>query len=229
MSYPIELLPNNKYLQNMDMKVVFKNHPDFVLLRKSVSKILDKSNVKVREITIHNKDIFGLSTFSFGNYKIEHLKFKPSGRPIDGDYWIKGNSILNKEDIICTDDSDKVDPIYFKAQKIHSLDFPLEKNIKQITQKIDGKIHICHKATNTNYWHFELIVTDKDGNEYKREEDGEKNYAKRAAETFLNTRLKHLANGKNEHPQELKRRVYFQNSVCMIWETIKLYFVKYFT
>jgi hypothetical protein len=211
MVYPKELLPDTKYFKEIETDNVLKHHPEIHILRKSSSdNVVDPNDIKVRDICLNAKDVFGLSTYLFGNYKVEHVKYKAIERPLE-DYWSDSTQCLSPTNIKYVEEPANIIPIYFEIKSLHLYAFPMHKkgeDGKKITETINGMVHVIHKPTNTNYWHFELIVKDQDGKEYERDTDGKKNFVKRAAEAFLETHLKHIANASCHPPESIKPEIY---------------------
>src|SRR5215831_13602277 len=110
MSYPSELLPLEEYKSEIDIAELLSVHSVVFLLRKSGLNCDPKDPVKVREILPRSIDLFGCSSYSFGNYTQEHLPFL-----VKNDLpWKRGEKCCVATDVPWSKEDETVLPLFVK-------------------------------------------------------------------------------------------------------------------
>lgn len=182
--YPKEILPQENYLIQLHFDEMLDEIP-LTAVRRSGKKIDYSANSDLPENCITGQDVAGMSmNLLGGGYKAEeHLKFRTRGRGSDA--W-DGGTITEVSD----GDYEIVEvgsPIFFSFKRLHHVRIPYERqfgsenefysyynNMNQsdasssdIVWKRDGpnevwgEIFVEHKPTMMNYWHVELLISDR--------------------------------------------------------------------
>lgn len=179
MPYPGELLPKNTYVGSINTGAVIDKHPLVFLLRR-ISNL--NSEVKFKDLFPSGRaELYGYSTYIFGEYKIVHLRFRPSKMY---EYWKKGDACLTSDQIEHNSNSND-QAIFLQLRDFYNIDFPINKQKDgKVTQTISAKLSAEHRPTLDNYWHFELVIRNETGIEISKEEAGDKEFYKRKAREF---------------------------------------------
>lgn len=217
--YPKELLPKYSYKFIFTESLPQKSH--LIRISHKEIDILDE-NGEVRVDALikkgFDKDIYGYSTNLFNKFlPSQHIKFWPSLDKNKDYKWKPGKKILAARDIRFDILKNKI-PIYLKLDKLHKRDFKYEKkNSDKELENYTGSSRIVHTPMDYNFWHFELKIYDKNGDEINREPDP--NWKKNAAKSFIKFTLKNSASTKCPEAYHLKKSIYKHN----IFMCMKLY------
>jgi|GEM_PF-6983232 len=191
MPYPIELLPLPEYKDQIEISQLLAEHGTLYLLRKSTKGCGSNNPVKVREFLPRDIDLFGCSLFSFGNYNLDHFKFKPT---VEDTPWKKNNGSISASDVQYENEDPSVLPLFILIMDIHNKPFPIIKNQSTKSEEtIQTTIFVDHKPRSFNYWHFEFTVyVNENESEVSRNVADKTGYIKKAASSFAELHLKHL-------------------------------------
>lgn len=202
MQYPAELLPKHNYRGEINVERLIDIHPNAYLLRKSAVGA-DLANLKFRDVFPGRGDLFGLSTYVFGDYKKTHFKFKTKSRS----YWKEGDSCLMSHQIIFELEPPNIYPLYLPLKHCHSVDFPIKKILEnKKTETVNSTISVVHRPMVDNYWHFELVVKSSSGEELMGKQV--KEYHKRSAQEFAEDYIMQLVTAQDQAESELNTVLY---------------------
>jgi len=192
MPYPEQLLPKVEYREEISVDELIGTSPDsYYLIRLSKVAIQDPNNIKIREICDPTKDFIGLSTNLLGIFELLHLPLRPLSRPRP-DYWIKSDGSISAASISYDEIAER-NPIFIKINQLHDQHLPATKHIGQNSITISLKVHIKHKPTKPNYWHFEARVFGEDMQEFDR--DRLPDWVKNPIKKLLEIDICHKASG----------------------------------
>jgi hypothetical protein len=202
MPYPGELLPKPNYKGKIEVEVMLGQHPNVSLVRRS-RPITDISELGFRDVFPSRSDLFGFSTFVYGQYKREHVKYNTANPP----YWNEGDTCLSPGQIEFFEENKG--PLFLPLSHCHKMQVPLlKKKDSQITQTVRTTILVQHRPTIHNYWHFEFTIMDESGKVIPREEAEDTKWIKRSAEEFAEAHIMNLIDHKDKAEVALNANLY---------------------
>ncbi|SKC73587.1 hypothetical protein [Ohtaekwangia koreensis] len=201
MSYPQELLPKYNYKSNIEVERLLLSHPSASLLRKSADGA-DLSDLKVRDVFPNRGSLYGFSTYFFGEFLNDHIKYKTKTRT----YWKEGDACLKSKDVKYTNESSLVFPLYFKLKDCHELKIPLKKTENKLTQTVMSTLLVKHRPMLDNYWHFEFVVFDESGTEI--DSSNLKEYHKKSALEFVEDQIMTLVDTNDASANKIQNPLY---------------------
>jgi len=177
-SFPLKIIPKNKYKQGFDLNQI-PNRKRVIIVRRSLqgANTFDRYGA-VREDALINglEDVPGLSLNVLGGFfKPKHISYIPTKKA--GKEWIKGEKYLWFKYIKFVIYKFSSVPIYFFFEEIHNKPFPYSKandskfkafiakhsvpnTVSKNQANVYGACIIRHSPAKLNYWHVELELLD---------------------------------------------------------------------
>jgi hypothetical protein len=218
MSYPPELLPKRSYKGKIDIERLLTIHRSAYLLRKSADGTI-AHELKARDVFPRKEDLFGCSSYIYGQYKKLHMVYKTKTRS----YWLEGDKCIKPKDVTYTEESKSVIPLYLRMADCHGVQFPVKKIIKKSTETIVAYVYVEHRPMTDNYWHFEFIVKNEQGIEIRPEDV--KDYHKRSAMEFAEDYIMQVISTSDPAIEYLNKALYYKPNWYhrqMVWIRINI-------
>ena len=180
LTYPRKILPNRKFVKQIDIQKAIDSDKIYVLRRSNQSESETFNDLGLlREEAISDKNTWKeIPSLSFnllgGFFKTKHSKYSTNGK--GSEEW-DGASMISFWDFINLFEIKKFKGFYiFDAKDLHNITVPISSSetnreakkklaqLKLIPINEDGKIMvngktiIRHVPTNLNYWHIQLEI-----------------------------------------------------------------------
>jgi hypothetical protein len=162
MPYPERLLPKNNY-KKINSELLTKNSQ--LLRATEIYPYVDSlGKVKIDAILLpeNYSQVFDLSVNLLGIYQVDDKKYKISDKDLNK-LWSENDDCLSS----LNDDQysvlDNIHAIFFEVGKIHDKKFPFEKIVDNTNTMFKGVSIAEHVPTIGNFWHFQIMFKEVDG------------------------------------------------------------------